>query len=121
MIYNLCGSPVVATFALPISLGFPIFFSSQTLRGTPLRGSIGRSWPAFYALGRGSRSRQSPGVFAKVSQPEGGKSDDGGVGNNNATAATTTAAASAASAAAAAAAAAAAVATASNRTAVLCG
>ncbi len=25
MIYNLCGSPVVATFALPISLGFPIF------------------------------------------------------------------------------------------------
>ena len=82
MIYNLCGSPVVATFALPISLGFPIFFSSQTLRGTPLRGSIGRSWPAFYALGRGSRSRQSPGVFAKVSQPEGGKSDDGGVGKD---------------------------------------
>ena len=43
-----------------------------------MRGSIGRSWPAFYALGRGSRSRQSPGVFAKVSKPKGGKSDDGG-------------------------------------------
>lgn len=58
---------------------------AQTLRGVPLLGSIGRSWPAFYSLGvrrRAASDRRSSGAWAKIFQPKGdkgrGRGDDGG-------------------------------------------
>jgi hypothetical protein len=73
-----------------LTLPGPFQPNTQALRGTPVHGSTGRSWPAFYALGRprGGRGRRALTISSEIIKPSGsaglGKGNNGEAGGGEA-------------------------------------